>query len=327
MPPRSPQEPLPLYHIHPRAPRQQQRQQQQPSAPAAAQGRQGNASAVLPTAGFKRQQRTPLVLFPRRLPTPGVTPRSEAGISVPPAAQAPLDPGLRSPPSPPRPSQRGAPTYSSPTRSRGREGGGGEALTRPGHGSLRRLGLRGAALAAAGLSRQPKPGRSSPQGAPLPPSLFSSLREPGQSAPLSGAGAMGVFPKGPDRRVARGREGGQPRHRGLRAWAGTPASPALTDPLHLRGMDHWSPAMSSHSQESRASLTLLCPECFDALHANSPGGGFVIRPQKQFSPQLQSGEPAAGWVPALALCWGQEERLLPGRPPPERPLPLAGSIF
>lgn len=50
------------------------------------------------------------------------------------------------------------------------------------------------------------------------------------------------------------------------------------------------------------------------------GGSRMIRPQKQFSPQLHRAEPAGGCVPALALRWEA------GGAPPKRPLTLAGSV-
>lgn len=46
----------------------------------------------------------------------------------------------------------------------------------------------------------------------------------------------------------------------------------------------------------------------------------MIRPQKQFSPQLHRAEPAGGCVPALALRWEA------GGAPPKCSLTLTGSI-
>lgn len=48
----------------------------------------------------------------------------------------------------------------------------------------------------------------------------------------------------------------------------------------------------------------------------------MIHPQKKFSPQVHT---VSLW-PGGCLPW-REERRLPGRPPPECPLPFAGSVF
>lgn len=70
---------------------------------------------------------------------------------------------------------------------------------------------------------------------PFPLLLPSGVRAARSAEGRGGAVAMGVFSKGSDRRVPRGRGAGQPRHRGVRARAGTPAAPALTDPLDAAG--------------------------------------------------------------------------------------------
>lgn len=135
------------------------------------QGQRGNASAVFPTADFKRQQRTPLLHSPRTPPDARSNSWEPGGITAPPTA-ASLHLGPESPPhhvqasrEPPAAALPPSPCPPGPEEGKAAEG---SHLRGPGTAPCGGSGLRAAALAAAGFSRQPKPGRSSPQGAPMP---------------------------------------------------------------------------------------------------------------------------------------------------------------
>lgn len=107
------------------------------------------------------------------------------------------------------------------------------------------------------------------------------------------------------RRLPRGREAGQPRRRGLRACTDSPAAPALTDPLHLRGSDHWSPTRDALRFLNPSNHGLLQP-CFApralifCTRIALAGGFRNDPPSETIFPQ-----PAGGWV----LCAGRQERL------------------
>lgn len=92
---------------------------------------------------------------------------------------------------------------------------------------------------------------------PFPLLLPSVTRAVRSAERRGGEAGMGEFPEGSNRvprRVARGREAGPPRHRGVGACADPQLPPSS---LHLRGSDHWSP--------TRDALPLLIPSIHGLL--------------------------------------------------------------